>query len=94
MIMKLLKKLLFSFLVIYIFIGVFIFVEQRSFIYFPTNSVEHSGIEKTYVNDSEKIQVISLREGKKNAILYFGGNGEAVEYNLPNFSQILLNHTP
>jgi pimeloyl-ACP methyl ester carboxylesterase len=70
-----------------------LFFAQRSFIYFPTPVIEHPYSENSYNFDSATVKVIVVNKENKNAILYFGGNGEAVEYNAPNFIKMFPNQT-
>ena len=87
--MKILKGILF----IYICIGAYLFFAQRSFIYFPTPMVEHPFSEISYDFDDATVKVIEVNKKNKNAVLYFGGNGEAVEYNASNFIKMFPNQT-
>lgn len=82
--MRLLKSIAF----IYICIGLYLFVVQRSFIYFPTPDVKTPYTEITYDFENAAVKVIALNRGKEKAILYFGGNGEAVENNAPELHQM------
>lgn len=86
--MKILKSLLF----IYICVGAFLYFAQNSFLYFPTPVTDHPYTEVLYRFDNANVKVIVLNKDKKQAILYFGGNGEAVEYNLPKFKKLFQNH--
>lgn len=76
------KKILISFatisLIVYVIVGVFLYVEQRSFLYHPTPYVPINYKQMILNNDNEKINIIILNEGHKNAILYFGGNAESM----------------
>ena len=53
--------------------------------YFPTPNIAHPYMEKVFTHEGESIKVVVLREQQPNAILYFGGNGEAVEWNAGKF---------
>ncbi len=74
------KKLILIFLFIYIGLGALLFAFQRDFLYFPTRKIDHYFSEKVFKNDNHSINVIVINEGKKEAILYFGGNGDSVAY--------------
>ena len=65
-------------LVIYVAIGTYLYVEQRSYLYHPTPKVGHHHKRMTLENEQEKISIIVLNEGHSNAILYFGGNAESM----------------
>jgi pimeloyl-ACP methyl ester carboxylesterase len=72
----------------------YLYLAQRSFIYFPgyTNPV---AITPNFEleNDGLLLKGWVLNRGKKEAILYFGGNGESVEHNLPLFSKLFADKT-
>ncbi len=83
----------------YVGFGVLLFVIQRSFIYFPTEPVAHGYDEVVFENGGEHTKSILLNSGNRNAILYFGGNAEAVahsasefEYEFPFYSVYLINY--
>ena len=63
---------------IYLFVGAFLYFKQRSFLYFPTAKIKTKYKSVFLENEGVKIHVIVLHEGKKNAILYFGGNAESM----------------
>ena len=67
-----------SILGVYLVIGLFLFVNQRDFLYHPTKKVSTNYKHLFLLNDNEKINVIILNEGQENAILYFGGNAESM----------------
>lgn len=90
---KNMKKLLKSTLFIYICVALYLFFSQRSFIYFPTPNTEHPHSEISYEFKDAVVKVVVLNKKNKKAILYFGGNGEAVEYNASNFIKNFPNHT-
>ncbi|BAJ03044.1 conserved hypothetical protein [Shewanella violacea DSS12] len=63
---------------------------QRSFIYFPTEVVEHRFDEVIFENDDVSTTSILLNKGQDKAIIYFGGNAENVAFTAPEFEQALL----
>ena len=75
------------FLAVYVGCGVLLFVIQRSLIYFPTEPLSHDYKEVTFENGGEYLKTVVLNSGKKNAILYFGGNSEAVVLNGAKYEQ-------
>ncbi|HIE40052.1 MAG TPA: alpha/beta hydrolase [Thiomicrorhabdus sp.] len=77
----------------YIALCAYLFFVQRSMLYFPSPKVQHPYPEESYLFDEATVRVILLNTGKKNALLYFGGNAEAVEHNAPEFIQHFPNHT-
>lgn len=85
--------LLKTFISIYILAGILLFVFQRDFLYFPTEKTTHPFEIKQFSISKETIDVIVLNNGKDNAIIYFGGNGESVVSNAPDFTKIFPQHT-
>jgi len=65
-------------LIIYIGTGVFLYLQQRTFLYHPTQNIASKYTNMVLENEEEKINIIILNEGHKNAILYFGGNAESM----------------
>jgi len=82
-------RILITILLIYIGTGAFLYLFQNSFIYFPTPKFEHQFDEETFVFDDAVVNVLIANKGKPKAILYFGGNGEAVEYSAPELAKDL-----
>jgi hypothetical protein len=91
--MPVLIVLLTVLLVAYLGLGSMLYINQRSILYYPTPKVEHPFKELTFNNESESINVIVLNQGKTKAILYFGGNGEAVAGNATDFEFLFPTHT-
>ena len=69
---------LLSALLIYVGIGTYLYVNQKSFLYHPTAKIMTPYKQWIMENDGEKINIIVLNEGHSNAILYFGGNAESM----------------
>jgi fermentation-respiration switch protein FrsA (DUF1100 family) len=72
--------------VIYLVIAALLLVFQRVFIYFPSNQYKHDFEQITLPNDNINIEVIMLNRGNENAIIYFGGNAEAVIHTAKKFT--------
>ena len=72
-------------LIIYILIGLLIYIFQRELIYFPTKKISHSFEKIQLENKNETIEVIVLNPKKDEAIIYCGGNAEAVIHNTEFF---------
>jgi len=71
-----------------------LFAVQRSFIYYPVPESHPAGAASIRLSSGDadlKIWVVP-REGPR-AILYFGGNGEDVAFNLPGFSAAFPGHS-
>ena len=71
----------------YVGMGLFLYINQRSFLYFPTPEISTSHTQMTFQNDEEFIKVIVLNKGHKNAILYFGGNAESMAQSSDNIAK-------
>lgn len=79
--------------IVYVGLCAALFLFQRSLLYFPQPRPrgEASATLPLSVDGAEL--VISVREHEgPNAIVYFGGNGEDVTYNLPSFSHAFPEH--
>ncbi len=78
---------------LYISIGVLLFIGQRSLLYFPTEIIDHNFEEVGFSNEDEFINVIVLNKGKEKAILYFGGNAESVALSATDLVDLFASHT-
>jgi len=83
----------------YVGMGIFLYVYQRDFLYFPTANIETSYEEMILKNENESINIIVLNKGYKNAILYFGGNAESmagsadyIAQQFPTFTVYLMDY--
>ena len=81
------------FLLIYLLACAVMYLLQRKLIYYPTGKIPHSFPQLKLVNQNETIEVIVLNQGKNEALLYFGGNAEAVIYNAEDFLTAFPLHT-
>jgi len=84
--MKVVINALFIALLIYFAVAVIFYVFQRNFMYFPTKAYPHPYGRIGVVSQGETIETIVLNSGNRKALLYFGGNGEAVVANADKFS--------
>lgn len=87
------------FLLLYILGAVLLYFLQRDLLYHPSKYIEHEFKEKVITNEDEKLRIVILNEGKKDAIIYFGGNGESVlsqaeirAKNLKDYTLYLVNY--
>ncbi len=87
------KIIIFIALILYFLGGVYLYLFQRSFIYFPTKEVKHNGFVENMKIENENIKIIVLNKNKENAILYFGGRSESVAQNITNFTKNFPHHT-
>jgi len=77
--------------VILIYIGFcgYLYLAQRSFIYFPTPESQNVMAEDLRLDfDGATLQIWRLAAEKEEAVIYFGGNAEDVAQNLGQFSSI------
>lgn len=83
------KSLLLLLIFIYLLMLGYIYLAQRSFIYFPEYT-RPASVQPNYEfrNDGLLLTGWVLNPKEKGAILYFGGNGESLEHNLPLFNEI------
>jgi len=85
---KMLISLLSIFTTAYLIFGAFLYLKQRDFLYFPTPATQHSYEEQIFSSDNVKIKTTLLNSDHQDAIIYFGGNAEAVDYNAHHFAKI------
>lgn len=72
---------------VYVCFCLYLYIFQRSFIYFPTPPADRAPAEELWIDsDDERILVWSQRAQERDAIVYFGGNAEDVSLNLREFS--------
>jgi len=72
-------------LIIYLIIGAFLFIFQRKLIYFPTGKIPHNYEIIQLENENENLEIIVLNKEKDEALIYCGGNAEAVLYSAEEF---------
>lgn len=79
--------------IVYVGLCAALFFFQRSLLYFPQPRPqgEMSATLPFSVDGAELVISVRAHEGP-NAIVYFGGNGENVTYNLPSFSEAFPEH--
>lgn len=75
---KILRRISILLLLGYVGIALFLYINQRSLLYFPTPILPIQHPEMTLENDGESINFIVLNEGNMDAIIYFGGNAESM----------------
>jgi len=81
-------------LVFYAACCLFLYVAQRSFIYFPTaESPNPLAQELRIASGDETLQVWQLNPGAERGIIYFGGNAEDVADNTPLFADLFPGQT-
>jgi len=81
-------------LVLYLIVAIVLYVSQRKMLYFP--SANNSAVQQDEivfsVND-QKLQAWQVNAGQAKALVYFGGNAEAVDINIDEFRLLFPRHT-
>jgi len=90
---KSLFRVLWLALLIYSCLCIFLYIFQRNLLYFPTPAINHGYSEITINSQGEVIKVIVLNPLKQKAIIYFGGNAEAVAYSAKDFKNIFSEYS-
>ena len=81
-------------ILVYVGLCAFLYLAQRSMIYFRTPEARHVAAEDLRLElDGATVQVWLLNAGKEDAIVYFGGNAESVHYNIGDFSEFFPDKT-
>jgi uncharacterized protein len=78
---------------LYVLLCIALLVFQRSFIYFPQpRALDDPATLLKLPGPEAELLVTSRPHEGPNALIYFGGNGEDVSQNLPDFSQAFADH--
>jgi pimeloyl-ACP methyl ester carboxylesterase len=91
-------KTMFSFLatlfIAYVLFCVAVFFFQRHMIYFPRPEVGVPGVAHIFLDTGKvRVKVWTLNPGRREAVLYFGGNAENVADNIDDFRSIFAGRT-
>jgi hypothetical protein len=78
--------------ILYVGFCVFLFVSQRSLIYFPMPRANRDAPTITLQSEAGPILVSTRSATGSAALIYFGGNAEDVSLDLPRFSQTFPNY--
>ncbi len=79
---------------VYLGFGLYLYLAQRSFMYFPVPGRDASDVRAEYLSsagESLKLWVLGPESGQ--AVIYFGGNAEDVYHNVADFRAALPAHT-
>ncbi|WP_295031803.1 alpha/beta fold hydrolase [Shewanella sp.] len=87
------NRILILVIVTYVGLGVMLYLMQRSFIYFPTEAVEHRFDEVIFESDGVSTTSLLLNKGQDKAIIYFAGNAENVAFTAAEFEQELASYS-
>jgi len=92
--MRTLKRLLGMGLAVYLGFGAYLFAFQESLMYHPPRAGGLDGAQTLRIgSDGETINVWRFNPGAPHALIYFGGNAEAVAYQGDDFTTLLPHAT-
>ncbi len=91
--MKLLRSIPILLLLLYLAAGVWLYLKQRTLLYFPSPPIETDYDTLTIHNEGERIHVTITNPGQPHALLYWGGNGEAVAAGAEVFAKALPHYS-
>jgi hypothetical protein len=69
----------------YLFFSAILYFKQRQLLYFPTPAAQEEASTLSFPVDGLVLRGWAINPGQAKAVLYFGGNGEAVERNAEFF---------
>lgn len=81
------KSTLLIILLVYVGMGLYLYLNQKNLLYYPSSYITKNYTNMTMENGGESINVIVANEGNKNAIIYFGGNAEAMAITAEDISR-------
>lgn len=90
---RILTSLMIICVLVYISFGLLLYVFQGSFLYFPTQVVQHHYDDQLFEHDGERINAMVVNQGKEKALIYFGGNGEAIALKGDLFQGLFSSYT-
>ncbi|MBC8212326.1 MAG: alpha/beta hydrolase [Gammaproteobacteria bacterium] len=86
-------KIISSVLILYALACVFLYLKQRSLLFFPMPENNQADANAVWIKTGEEnLKLWKFNQGKP-AILYFGGNSEAVEENINSFRTLFEQYT-
>jgi len=81
-------------LLLYLVVTLLLYVGQQQMLYFPTEKSAIAADKQIMLDvNGQQLQAWRVNPGKPQLMLYFGGNAEAVEENISEFSQIFPSYT-
>lgn len=84
------KKILLNLLLFYLLFAALLYTFQRQFLYHPREASNAYGeINISYVVDDVTLSGWVLNQGQSRALIYYGGNAENIEANIPLFKAVL-----
>jgi len=91
--MKKLKTVFGILLSAYLIMAGLLFIYQGNLLYHPSVEISHTFHTQKFTHDNETLNVIVINAGMDNAIIYFGGNAEAVVGNAIHFFRAFSDQT-
>ena len=91
---KLIQTILLIAVVAYIAIGAYLYINQREFIYFPTQGVRPTAEQEIELqNQNETLRGWVVNPYREDAIIYFGGNAERIETSIVDYKALFDDFT-
>ena len=88
------KSILVTLVVFYALFALAFYSLQRQFLYFPQLASDVYGeMNTSFVVDGAQLFGWMLNEGQPRALIYYGGNAESIEANIPFFKELIPNYT-
>ncbi|MDF2156031.1 alpha/beta hydrolase [Vibrio sp. CAU 1672] len=88
------KSILVTLVACYALFALVLYSLQRQFLYFPQLASEAYGeMNTSFVVDGVQLSGWMLNEVQPRALIYYGGNAESIEANIPFFKTLIPNYT-
>ena len=92
--MKTFFSIILLLVMLYLLLAGAMFLFQRSLLYYPVPHQEDIPREEvSFENDGLKLHGWVLNKGRSKALVYFGGNSEAIQNNIVEFESMFENYT-
>lgn len=86
--------ILFLPLAAYISLCIYLYLVQRSILYYPTPPADSTRAAALYfTNDNHSLKVWHIERESGKALIYFGGNAEDVSQTIPHFMHLFPDHS-
>jgi len=92
LIRRIITSLITTAVLTYLGFGVVLYIFQDSMLYYPTAAVDRPYQERVFRHDGEFIHVIVVNQEAKKALIYFGGNAEAVANSALLYQQLAADY--
>lgn len=88
------KSIIVNLAVLYVIVLSTLYFLQRQFLYYPQQASNVFGeMNIHFVVDDIPLSGWVLNEGQSEALIYYGGNAESIEANIPFFKAVIPNYT-